>query len=211
MNERPPFVVLEGLDGAGTTTQTRAVAQALCARGVAVWTTREPSDGPIGVQIREIIGLRITLPGGAPVSRSTLALLFAADRLHHVDAEIGPALDRGEVVISDRYAPSSYVYQGDIDGSDQVDYAWVRQLNERALVPDLTIFLEADVELCLSRLADRGDRDIFETREKLSRLATRYEEVMSFLQAEGHRVLRLSAERPIEELTGAIVEGILAL
>ena len=207
------FLVIEGLDGAGTTTQTRRVAEALRGRGQEVHTTREPSDGPIGKMIREMIGLRLTLPGSTtqaprPVSRPTLALLFAADRLYHVDAEIEPALAQGHVVISDRYVASSLVYQGDIDGTEAVDYDWVRRLNERARVPELTVFLRASPELSLQRLEGRAERDLFETREKLTRLARRYDEVVDLLSTLGHPVLTLEADQPPEAITAAILAAL---
>ncbi len=198
------FVVVEGLDGAGTTTQTHEVAEALRRQGVEVVTTREPSDGPVGRMIREMIGMRETLPGGRAVGRSTLALLFAADRLYHVEAEIEPELEAGKVVISDRYVASSLAYQGDVEGGD-VDYGWVREVNRRARRPDLTVFLRAEAQLCLDRLSGREERDLFETREKLERLVARYDEVMAMLSEEGEAVLELDARRSVGELTEAIV------
>lgn len=207
------FIVIEGLDGAGTTTQTGAVTEALGARGREVHATREPSDGPVGKMIREMIGLRLTLPGSTaeaprPVSRPTLALLFAADRLYHIDAEIEPALARGQWVISDRYLASSLVYQGDIDGTDAVDYDWVRTLNERARAPDLTVYLRASPELSLERLGEREERDLFETKEKLTRLARRYDEVMELLDQLGHPILTLDAGLPVETITDAILSAV---
>ncbi len=206
----PPFVVIEGLDGAGTTTQTRRVAEALSASGQPVSTSSEPSDGPVGMLIRQMLSKRITVPGegGEPaaVGRETLALLFAADRLDHIAADVEPALRRGEVAISDRYYHSSLAYQGDIDGGS--DDAWVETLNERAMTPDLTVFLEADAELCIDRLSSRGRRDIYESRDKLERLERRYDEVFGRLEGRGERVLRLDAGRSMEKLTEEIVAEI---
>ncbi|MFU8802605.1 MAG: dTMP kinase, partial [Bradymonadaceae bacterium] len=155
---QPPFIVIEGLDGAGTTTQSRRLCERLHAEGQPTLVTCEPSGGPIGTLIRQMLSMRVVVPtpdGSRPVSRETLALLFAADRIDHIEAEIEPALATGHLVISDRYYHSSFVYQGDIDETDEVDYSWVKSLNERARVPDLTIFLEAATDLCMSRLASR--------------------------------------------------------
>src|SRR5690349_10994916 len=97
------FLVLEGLDGAGTTTQLECLSRALRQRGATVCATREPSDGPVGVMLRQALTGRLGLKGGAPLSHETLALLFAADRMDHLQAEVLPALERGETVICDRY------------------------------------------------------------------------------------------------------------
>ncbi|WP_158542410.1 dTMP kinase [Lujinxingia litoralis] len=207
LQQGTPFVVLEGLDGAGTTTQSAALAARLRAEGWEVSTSCEPSEGPIGTLIRQMLTGRVVVPGedGArPVGRETLALLFAADRLDHIEAQIEPALRAGKVAISDRYYHSSLVYQGDIDGEERVDYGWVRELNSRARVPDVTIFLEAPVELCMSRLSGRGSRDLYETREKLARLERRYDEVLTMLSAEGQPIVRLDAGLEREEISEAI-------
>ena len=207
----PPFVVIEGLDGAGTTTQTRRVAETLRQKGQPVSTSCEPSDGPIGMLIRQMLSKRITVfdeeQGHRAVGRQTLALLFAADRLDHLRAQVEPALSRGEVAITDRYYHSSLVYQGDsADGN--FDYRWVEEINGRARTPDLTVYLEASAQVCLSRISERGRRDIYESREKLERLERRYEEVMQRVEARGEEVLRLDATASVQELTRAIVEAI---
>ncbi len=151
------FVALEGIDGAGTTTQAKALGSALRERGVPCLVTREPSDGPIGTYIRTV------LAGGATATPATMALLFAADRLDHVDRVIQPALERGEVVISDRYLLSSLAYQG----TELGDPAWVAALNSRALEPDITFLLDIPVEVAARRrssrdaAAERYERDGF--------------------------------------------------
>jgi dTMP kinase len=208
--ESPLFVVIEGLDGAGTTTQTALLVDRLQSEGQPAMSTREPSDGPVGVLIRQMLSKRIVTPtpdgSVGPVGREVLALLFAADRLDHIEAEIEPALAAGKVVVSDRYYHSSFAYQGDVDESHEMDIDWVRTLNGRARTPDVTIFLEASVDLCLSRMAGRASRDIYETREKLGRLERRYDEVMEALEGEGERIVRLEAGRAKEELAEAIFE-----
>jgi dTMP kinase len=205
--DTPPFVVIEGLDGAGTTTQATLLVERLRAEGQPATLTREPSDGPIGVLIRQMLSGRVVTPTGdgpAPVGREVLALLFAADRLDHIRAEIEPALGAGRAVVSDRYYHSSFAYQGDVDDTDEMDLDWVRTLNERAATPDVTIFLEAPVDLCLARLKGRGQRDIFETRAKLGRLERRYDQVMAALEAEGQHIVRLDAGRERGELADEI-------
>src|SRR5262245_58804737 len=112
--QRGRFIVVEGVDGSGSTTHTRLLAKALRKRGHRVHTNCEPTTGPVGGLIRQVLQKRITIPGeSGPKSLgwSTMALLFAADRLDHLDSEITPALRKGEWVISDRYDLSSLAYQ----------------------------------------------------------------------------------------------------
>lgn len=212
----PIFVAIEGLDGAGTTTQTEAVARALDAAGQPVSISCEPSDGPVGMLIRQMLARRITVVDDEgqhrAVDRETLALLFAADRMDHLQAEVEPALARGAVAISDRYYHSSLAYQGDVDDDDStVDYQWVEAINDRARTPELTIFLDAPVELCIQRLTYRSRRDLYENRRKLERLHRRYDEVMDRLEERGERITRLDAARPVDELTERIVDEVAAV
>lgn len=207
---RPAFIVVEGLDGAGTTTQTRMLVERLNADGRSAVRTREPSDGPIGTLIRQMLGMRVVAPDGddghKPVRRDVLALLFAADRLDHIDAEIEPALREDRIVVSDRYYHSSFAYQADTDDEQGTfDTDWVRTLNARALEPDLTLFLEAAPEVCLERLRQRGRRDIYENRDELESLHRRYRAVVDELVADGQRVVRIDAERSIDEVHETIV------
>jgi dTMP kinase len=139
------FIVLEGIDASGTTTQCRALAAALEQRGHRTLRTFEPSNGDIGLQIRSWLGATAKGPGP-----QALALLFAADRLEHLRKEIIPALEEGYVVVCDRYLWSSFAYQG-LD----CDLNWVRSLNSRALRPDLALWLEIPVEIALQRCAAR--------------------------------------------------------
>src|SRR5271167_2017910 len=112
------FVVLEGIDGSGTTTQVARLADRLRAQGVAVRATREPSDGPLGTLVRHVLSGRVVIPGGRAPGWATMALLFAADRLDHVESEIEPFLAEGGDVISDRYDASSLAYQSISSGSE---------------------------------------------------------------------------------------------
>lgn len=225
--QKPPFIVLEGLDGAGTTTQSSRLLSRLLSEGQPAMVTREPSDGPIGTLIRQMLSMRVVLPKAdgsvGPIGRETLALLFAADRLDHIEAEIKPALAGGRIVISDRYVASSLVYQGDVDEisdmsadsshetSEKMDFRWVKTINERAIAPDMIFYLQASAELCMSRLDRRARRDIYETRQKLERLERRYEEVMTMLEAEGtQKIIRLDASASIDTLHAQIYEHVRA-
>ncbi len=150
-DERGRFIVLEGIDGAGTTTQAALLADALRERlGVEVELTREPTDGPLGRV------LRAALTGRERLDPVTLALAFAADRADHVHnprTGIAAALAAGRWVVSDRYVLSSLAYnRGGIVTRD-----WLTAINRHALAPDLTLFLAVDPELALKRIAARGE------------------------------------------------------
>jgi len=141
------LIVIEGLDGAGTTTQTKRVVAYLESKGVRAHATREPSDGPIGKLIREMLTGGHAIAGQS-LSQSTFGLLFAADRLDHLQREVEPAIADGVTVISDRWYHSSLAYQG--TGADR---DWITTLNARARRPDLTIFLKVRPEVAAKRRA----------------------------------------------------------
>jgi len=152
------FIVLEGVDGSGTTTQCTLLAGRLRKDGAQVRTTREPSDGPVGAIIRQILTGRVVGAGGRAPAWTTMALLFAADRVDHVDSEIEPFLATGGVVISDRYDASSLGYQSVSSGrGGEGAVEWIRTLNKQARRPDLTIVLDVSSETAATRRAGRGD------------------------------------------------------
>ncbi len=202
--ERGAFVVLEGIDGAGTTTQAARLESWLRAAGRRVLRTREPSDGPIGVLIRQILRGRIVQNAAAggvsePVSGATVALLFAADRLDHLANDIAPALAAGIHVVSDRYVHSSLAYQA-LD----VPADWVRALNARAQLPDLTIFLSVRPAVALERIrvgrAARPER--FEERALLERVDRHYRACLGTLG--GERVVEVDGEAPPDAVFAAV-------
>ena len=199
------LIVLEGLDGAGTTTQARRLADALAARGRTAHVTREPSDGPIGRLIREMLTGGHALPGGAKLDQATFSLLFAADRVDHLQREVEPALAAGSIVISDRWYHSSLAYQG--TGAAR---AWIRTLNQRARTPDLTIFLRVRAEVAAERRVAAGRaQELFEDLAMQTRVAAGYDEVLADLAAEGEAIAILDGERTLDEVTAAIVAAAL--
>lgn len=133
--------------------------------------TREPTDGRIGRQIRELLADHQVVH-----DPHVIALLFAADRLEHLRNEVEPALARGDVVLCDRYVISSWVYQSlDCDG------AWVRSVNARAKWPDATLLLNLDAKTALARVHARdpeGARDIYETLPTQEAVARGYQAVI---------------------------------
>ncbi len=140
------FLVVEGLDGAGTTTQVARLVERLRAAGVEAESHKEPTDGPFGRAVRDFTDGRVDLDPG------TVALGFAADRLEHV-RQIRGLLAVGTWVVSDRYVPSSLAYQT----SQGLDFEWVRTLNSHAMAPDATVFVDTAVDVCVARLTARGE------------------------------------------------------
>jgi dTMP kinase len=150
---RGKFVVLEGGDGSGKSTQVAGLAASLRAAGLAVHETFEPGAGETGAIIRDLL-----LHGPEVISSVTEALLMAADRAQHVATEIAPALGRGEWVVCDRYVPSSLVYQGVVR---RLGVELVEELSTIAtggLAPDLVIVLDVSDEVAAARRDPETDR-----------------------------------------------------
>jgi dTMP kinase len=199
------FVVLEGIDGAGTTTQAERLAGWLRAERRLVHVTREPSTGPIGAQIRLALTGRINLP--ATHQAEMMALLFAADRLDHVTSEIDPYLRDGYVVVSDRYDMSSLAYQSLTAGSGSDTLAWIRQLNRFARRPDVTLVIDVPPEVASARRRARGGAaELFDDDGLQTRLAAAY------LRAEdlcpGDPVIHVAGDRTPDEVARAVVEAL---
>ena len=153
------FIVLEGLDGAGTTTQAKMLVEWLESKGHKGHLTAEPSRGPIGRLIREVLGGVRSGADGAPLTSPALAALFVADRADHIVSEIEPALAAGTHVVCDRYVHSSLAYQG-VDN----DVEWIAAMNAPMRRPDLTIFVRVEPETASRRRAQRGsDEERFES------------------------------------------------
>ncbi len=195
------FIVLEGLDGAGTTTQARLLGDALRQAGRPVHVTAEPSTGPAGALIRQILTRRVSGPDGAGFDPTALALLFAADRLDHVTAEIAPRLRDGADVVSDRFTLSSLAYQGLTTG----DMAWVDGINSRAAVPDLTVFLRVRAPVAFRRRqAVTAEREIFEVSAFQRRVAESYDLAIAHLKAAGQRIVEVDGEASIDDVAAAV-------
>src|SRR5207244_4880379 len=148
------FIVFEGLDGAGTTTQAKMLAERLQSKGRTVYVAHQPSDGPAGQLIRQILAGRTATQqadGKLGVDERVMALLFAADRLDHLGSQIEPRLARGEDVILDRYTLSSLAYQG-----ASVSHEFIVAANRFARKPDLTLFLYVPVNIALEHHSSRG-------------------------------------------------------
>lgn len=178
------FVVIEGLDGSGKTTQAKILAKKLRESHNAVYTA-EPSRGKIGSFIRKRI-----LYGANRTSVSIEALLFAADRIDHIQKEVQPALDEGKLVVSDRYIYSSLSYQG----SAGLKLEWIETINQLALKPDLAIFIDVTPEVVLQRL--KRKKSLMENLETQSKVREIY---LKFVK-KGELVL-VDGNKPKKEVT----------
>ena len=170
------FIVMEGTDGSGSTTQGDLLAGHLRQQGLAVVRTAQPSPLEAGQLIRRILRGEITGQEG-PIDAAAVALLFAADRIDHAQRCVLPALAKGEWVVCDRHLASSLAFQvSDTAGqATPVDTAWVLAINRGALIPDLTLWLDVPVEVALERIVARGKPlERFETAATLTRVRNRY-------------------------------------
>jgi len=193
------FITLEGGDGAGKTTQAALLEEWLTGAGRTVVRTREPGGTEVGVLIRDIV-----LHHRGEVAARAEALLYAADRAHHVETVVRPALERGDVVIQDRYLDSSVAYQGAgrVLGRDEV-----RDLSLWAteqLLPALTVLLDLDPAAARSRL-DAADKpfDRLEAERESFHARVR-EEFLALAAAEPDRFLVLDASRPAAALAADV-------
>ena len=195
------LIVLEGLDGAGTTTQAKRLVEHLQNHGQRAHLTREPSDGPVGRLIREMLTGKHAIEGGK-IAQDTFGLLFAADRLDHLQREVDPQIAAGATVVSDRWYHSSLAYQG--TGADR---DWIARLNARARRPDLTIFLEVRPEVAAKRRSDAGRiEELFEDIDMQREVDAGYKATISELRAAGERIEILDGEQSLDQVFAAILE-----
>lgn len=169
------FIVIEGIDGAGTTTQARLLSEWMSSRGRRCLLTSEPTKGPVGVLLRQILSGDVPTP-----DNDAIALLFAADRIDHLDREVLPALESGSDVVSDRYYHSSFTYQ-----SLQGDLEWIRELNSHARAPDVTYILDLPAELAARRRRQaRASEELYERDSTQQKLEEAYRRLPSWMQDE---------------------------
>lgn len=202
---RGRFLVLEGLDGAGTTTQAALLCAWLRKQGREVHLTAEPSRGPVGALVRQILAGRVTGGKAGAVDPAALALLFAADRLDHVASEVEPRLAEGCDVVSDRYALSSLAYQAVATG----DARWVEEINARAPAPDLTVFLDVRPAVALRRrFAVSAERELFEVPAFQRKVGLAYRRSIRRLLRMEQRVEVLPGEGSIAGVAAAVARAV---
>lgn len=184
-NNKGTFIVFEGIDGSGKSTQIKRLAKQLNSKNNDVYQTFEPSDGLVGTLIRDM------LRGKVETDQRTIASLFAADRTDHlVNKKNGIAnkVKNGKIVLCDRYYFSSYAYH-----SQYVDMDWVIQtnsINADILKPDLNIFIDVDPDHCFKRLEKRqNDFELYEKIEVLKKVRELYLKAFDKLQKSEHVVI----------------------
>jgi dTMP kinase len=193
------FISLEGIDGVGKSTQVERLAEFFRAQGKTVVTTFEPGGTELGQEIRHLL-----LHRKGDVAPRAEALLFAADRAHHIATKVRPALERGEIVITDRYLDSSVAYQG--SGRD-LDFEEVRNLSLFAvggLLPDLTVLLDLEASKAMARRSKTGAEPDRLEREKSEFFETVRQSFLRLAAAEPNRFLVVDAELSPEEIQSAI-------
>ena len=187
------FLVLEGIDGSGTTTQAHLLQQHF---GDQALLTNEPSNGVIGKLVRLYLQKK-----EESTSPEALQMLFCADRLDHISRKIQPALAAGKTVISDRFALSTIAYAPE-DWKEIFEH-----ISQKILQPDLTVFLRIDPKEALKRIDTRGEeKELFESLEFLTKTAKCYEETISYLPSE--KVLICDAMNSIESIHQQILEAL---
>jgi dTMP kinase len=161
------FIVFEGLDGSGSTTQAKLLTNYFLQEKVKALHTSEPTDSHLGKYIRKALQKEWT------TSPEALQLLFTADRAHHLFTEIEPALSQGTHVVCDRYIWSTIAY-----GSLKCDTQWLTSLNKNFRMPDIIFFLDVDVDTCLRRIQKRGSElELFEEEKKLNKIRNTFQKL----------------------------------
>jgi len=193
MAKRGTFICIEGIDSSGKTTQARRLASNLRRKGFNAVYTTEPSSGKVGRLIR-----RYVLDRKKRVPIALEALLFAADRVDHVETEIKPALENGKVVVCDRYVYSTLAYQG----AAGLDLKWIEVINRFTLVPDLALFLDVPPEVVVGRL--KRKRSVMETPQNQQRVR----EVYMRMVKDGRLVL-VDGNKPVGDVSRDILKVVL--
>jgi dTMP kinase len=190
------FIAFEGLDGAGLSTQSNLLKNFLREKGYEVILTKEQTDAAIGGLIRSILKKEFS------ASLLTLQLLFTADRAHHLQTEIEPALKQGKIVITDRYLFSTIAF-----GALEIDFEFLKMINSKFRLPDITIFLDASPEVCRERLKkDRLQLQLFEDVEKAKKVRENYLK----LQNEFPNFFVVDAYRSVEKVAKDVQKIVLA-
>ncbi len=197
------FIVLEGVEGSGKTTQLQRLQQWLSPQWPKeVVITREPGGTQLGGELRQIL---LAHRDGEPIQARAELLLYAADRAQHVEGWIKPQLAAGAIVLCDRYTDSTVAYQGYGRGLSLELISQINQLATNGLTSDLTIWLDIDVEIGLARAKQRSKPDRFEQAniEFHRRIQMGYQ---ALAKANRERIMRVDASLPVEQVSQQIQE-----
>ncbi|WP_319805827.1 dTMP kinase [Dactylosporangium fulvum] len=200
------FIVFEGGEGAGKSTQVQQLADALRKIGRDVVVTHEPGATPVGSRIRSLV-LDPPERNGDVVTPRAEALLYAADRAHHVASVVRPALNRGAVVISDRYVDSSLAYQGAGRTLPVDEVSWLSKWATGGLKPDLVVLLDLDPAIGLERAGKRGAADRLESESLAFHERVRYA-FLDLASADPSRYLVLDATNPVDALAAGVLQRV---
>lgn len=201
------FIVFEGIDGSGTSTQSELLKDFLLNKNISTVTTCEPSSGPIGNMIREGFKKRVAFVSDEKLFDEQMAYLFAADRHDHIYNEVDGIYalnNKGITTISTRYFFSSLVYHV----NNEEEYYFVKKLNEKFPLPDLTIYIDNPVELSLERISLRAHRDAYENEKKLEKVKCNYKKVF---EEYNENLLVVDGSKSINEIHDEIKERVLKL
>ncbi|MEM3641461.1 MAG: dTMP kinase [Candidatus Bathyarchaeia archaeon] len=196
MKKKGFFICIEGLDGCGKTTQAKILVKRLNKKGYNAIYTAEPSHGRIGTFIK-----KYCLHAEKRVSSVVEALLFAADRVEHLEKEVIPALNNGKIVVSDRYIYSSLAYQG----ATGLDLKWIEKINEYAIRPDLAIFIDVDPDIVISRLKSKKSvMENLETQQKVREIYLKFIENKELFKIDGAKSKREVADAIFEVVLSSL-------
>lgn len=204
---RGKFITLEGGEGVGKSTNLSFLRDYLSHRNLSVITTREPGGTPLAERLRDMLLAK----DSESITPTTELLLMFAARAQHIRHVIEPALSKGEWVLCDRFTDATYAYQGGARHMDMTTIAWLENLVQGSLRPDLTLLLDAPVETGLARAKERrGEPDRFETEKHRFFEAVR----QAYLrQAELHpeRIKIIAADRSLTEVQTALADSLASL
>jgi dTMP kinase len=197
---KPQFITLEGIEGAGKSTQKVALCRLLDANGITYIETREPGGTPYAESIRQLL---LNRSEDAPSAKTELLLMFAA-RAQHLETKIIPALEAGAWVVCDRFTDATYAYQG---GGRQLPVDWIQSLEtlvQGVRRPDLTLIFDIPVEMGLARADLRGALDRIESEDIafFERVRAMYQEIAS---RDTERVITLDATADIDTVTESMI------
>ena len=203
MADRGRFITVEGIEGAGKSTQMDVIRDFLTAQGIRVVVTREPGGTHLGESVRELL----LDPANRGMHTDTELLLVFAARAEHVHAVIEPALSAGEWVLSDRFTDATFAYQGGGRGTDAARIAVLEEWVQGSLRPDLTLLLDLPVENGMARIVQRGAPDRFEREGAafFERIRATYLERAA---AEPHRFRCIDASASVETVSREVIDAV---